>query len=113
MLILRNLTKKLPLPIIQDILDNIGDQKYFTKLDLSEAYHQEFMDETSRYCTAFTSPWRLYEWLCIPFGHSNEPPAFQHFINDCLVGLRDLVCIPYLEDVLCYGKKFDYHLENL
>ena len=44
---------------------------------------------------------------------STSPPAFQRFINQCLSGLRDSICIPYLEHILCYGKTFDQHLENL
>ena len=102
----------MPLPRIQDILDNLGGQKYFMKLDMSKAYHQGFMDETLRHCTAFTSPWGLYEWLCIPFGFSNTPPAFQHFMNDYLVGLRDLVRITYLDKELCHSKTFDELLGN-
>ena len=58
------------LPRIQDILDNLGGQKYFIKLAIFKAYHQGFMDETSRHCTVFISPWGLHEWLRISFGVS-------------------------------------------
>ena len=34
-------------------------------------------------------------------------------MNDLLVGLRDLLCIPNLDDILYHGKMFDEHLENL
>ena len=71
------------------------------------------MDETSRHHTAFNFSWGLYEWLHIPFGLSNATPALQRFMDTCLVGLRDLICIPYLGDVLCHGKTFDEHLGNL
>ena len=42
-----------------------------------------------------------------------SPSAFQRFINQCLSGLRDSICLPYLDDTLCYGKTFDEHSENL
>lgn len=34
-------------------------------------------------------------------------------MNDCLVDLRDLLCIPNLDGILYHGKMFDEHLENL
>ena len=61
-----NLLEKIPLPRIKDIIDNLGGQKYFTKFDMSKAYHQG-LDETSRHCTAFTSSWGLYELVMYPF----------------------------------------------
>ena len=34
-------------------------------------------------------------------------------MNKCLSGLRDSTSIPYLDNILCYGKSFDKHLDNL
>ena len=70
------------------------------------------MDKDSWHFTAFASPWSLYEWLRIPFGLSNVPPTFQEFMNECLAGLRNSICIPHLDDILSNGKAFDEHLEN-
>ena len=103
----------MPIPRIQDVLKNLGGHKYFSTLDMPKAYYQGFMHENSHHRTAFTSAWGLYEWLRILFGLSTAPPAFQRFINQCLAGLRDSICILYLEHILCYGKTFDQHLENL
>ena len=55
----------------------------------------------------------VYQWLRIPPGLSSAPPNFQWFMNQCLSGLSDSICIPYLDDILCWGKSFDKHLENL
>lgn len=56
---------KQPIPRIQDILDGLGGQKWFSTLDMTKAYHQGYMDESSQTYTAFSTPWALYEWLRI------------------------------------------------
>lgn len=104
---------KQPIPRIQDILDGLGGQKWFSTLDMTKAYHQGYMDESSQKYTAFSTPWALHEWLCIPFGLTNAPPVFQRYVNESLHGLRDIICSSYLDDILVYGKTFEEHLKNL
>ena len=102
-----------PIPRIQDILDALGGSQWFSTLDMSKAYHQGFIDESSRHLTAFVTPWTIYEWLRIPFGLRNAPPAFQRFMNRILGDMKGKLCEPYLDDVLTHSKTFDQHVDDL
>ena len=66
-----------PLPLIDDLLDQLGDASYFTSLDLKSGYWQVLMSEEDREKTAFVCHRGLFEFNVMPFGLCNAPQIFS------------------------------------
>ena len=76
-----------PLPIIDDILPELGKAQVFSKADLKEGFLQiELNDESSR-LTTFQTPWGQHRSLRMPYGISPAPEYFQQKLDQNLQGL--------------------------
>jgi len=77
-----------PLPLISDVLENIGTKKLFTKMDLRWGYNNVRIKEGDEWKAAFTTPEGSFELTVMFFGLTNSPATFQVMMNKLL---RDLI----------------------
>ena len=98
------------IPHIYDVTAVIQDKSVFTKLDLIRANHQIPVELRYMPKTAIT-PFRLFEFLRVPFDLRNAALWFQRFINHILHGLH-FVCA-YMDDVLTASSSKEEHNENV
>ena len=102
-----------PLPLITETLDRLSGSKIFTKLDLKDAYHRIRIKEGDEWKTAFRTRYGHFEYLVMPFGLANAPATFQAYINRALVGLVDVTCVVYLDDILIYSTDVAEHWRHV
>jgi len=65
-----------PLPLILDMLENIGTKKVFTKMDLRWGYNNVRIKEGDKWKVAFTMPEEAFEPMVMFFGLTNLPATF-------------------------------------
>ena len=113
---LNNRTKKdaYALPIIEEILENLSGNAYFTVLDAKSGYHQVNIKEEHKERTAFTvGPLGFYEYNRMPFGLSNSPATYQRLMEECLGDLHLKICFIFLDDIIIFSRTYEDHVERL
>ena len=102
------------LPRIDEILDALQGNSYFTVLDMKAGYHQISVLEEHKQRTAFTvGPLGFYEYNRMPFGLVNAPATYQRLMEDCFDGLNLNICFIYLDDLIIFSKSYDEHVDRL
>ena len=96
------------IPNKNDLIHRLSDVVVFSKFDMKFGYWQVQIGEADKYKTAFTTPFRHYEWNVMPYGLKNAPSELQNIMNDIFNSFSHFTIV-YIDDVLVYSKSIDEH----
>ena len=92
---------QLPIPIVDDMLDELHRAVFFTKLDLTAGYHHVSVSPIDIHKTAFHTHNGHYEYLIMPFSLCNAPSTFQAIMNLMNSELRGFLGLTGLLQEIC------------
>lgn len=105
------LVEKYPLPRTDELFTKLHGGIQFSKLDLSQAYNQFRLDESSQMLTCINTHKGLFKYTRLVFGLSSAPAIFQRAMETILSGLDGVLL--FLDDILICGRNQNEHLERL
>jgi hypothetical protein len=100
------------LPDITEILDQLGQSKYFSCLDMM-GYHQIELAPGEGPKTAFSTKQGHWEYRRLPFGLKTAPATFLKMMNSIFSGLTGTCCFLYLDDIVLYARSLADHNTKL
>ena len=102
-----------PLPRIDDSLRLLGNQQWFSMMDLASGYWQVAMSPEAKRKAAFVTNEGLFQFRVMPFGLCNAPATFERLMDHVLCGMRWSRRLVYLDDVISFGKSVPEPLVRL
>lgn len=94
---------KFPVPVFEQLMDELANASWFTNLDLRAGFHQILVQLGEEHKIAFQTHLGQYEFKVMVFGLTGALGSFQGAMNTTLApGLRRFVIVLF-DDILIYS----------
>lgn len=96
------------MPTLELVVSKLTGSKFFSTIDLTNAFYHVMLDDSSRHITTFWTGEKYYRFKRLPFGLSSAPDIFQRALQDVVLkGCKNT--LNYLDDILVYSETLEEH----
>jgi hypothetical protein len=114
----RGLSKVTQVPVytmrlVQENLDRLNGNKYFSVVDMKNAYYHIPIKPEDEHKTGIITPWRSFQYEGLAFGLAGVPATFTKIMDQVLLGLGNTICLIFMDDLLIFSKTIEEQAERL
>ncbi len=101
------------MPLLEDVIDQLGNSSWFTALDLQLGFWQIQMAPEDIKKTALITKTGLYEWTVMPFGLKNATNTFTRTMSEVFKYLGSKFLKVFVDDLNVHSESWGEHLQHL
>jgi len=102
-----------PMPLVEDVIDQLGSSSWFTTLDLQSGFWQIRMAPEDIKKTALITKTGLYDWTVMPFGLKNATSTFTRTMSEVFKDLGSKFLKVFVDDLNVHNESWGEHLQHL
>ncbi len=102
-----------PMPLVEDLIAQLGRSTWFTALDLQSGFWQIRMAPKDMKKTALITKTGLYDWTIMPFGLKNATSTFTRTMSLVFKELGDKFLKVFVDDLNVHSESWEDHLRHL
>ena len=112
---LNSVTRKdsFPIPNIVELLSYLRNSKYFTSLDLAQAFHSIPVREVDREKLSFCALDKFYQFCRMPFGLTSAPNTWARLVTKVLQDIPKTQLIVFFDDLLIHSPDLQVHMDTI
>ena len=105
--------KTYPMPVIDELLDELAGSKWFSKLDLRAGYHQILLVPEDEHKTAFRAHLGHFQFRVMPYGLAYALATFQGVVDTVLKPVLRHRVLAFMDDILIHSEELEEHRQLL